>query len=70
MQKEQRWALYVDPRLKSDKTLIEAFIKAPLIGIIIPVGASAGQPELTCASLGKSITGHDQIIDFLNNLGR
>lgn len=60
-----RWTLYADPRIASDKRTIELFEFSSLSGSIIPMGASAGDPELVGED-GTTIIGHGPIKDFIN----
>jgi len=63
-----RWLLYADPRIASDKILIQLFNASNLLGQVIPTGASAGGPELICEEDETRIMGHNPVLDFLNSL--
>ena len=64
---ETRCVLYVDPRIDSDQKSIEAFNSSRLSGVIVPIGASAGEPELVCGD--TTIVGNGPIQDYLREIG-
>ena len=62
MPEQDRWVLYVDPRIDVDQRIIDLFNNANLLGTIMPVGASAGA-ELVCGDI--QIQGNEAIENFL-----
>lgn len=67
MDEELRCVLYADPRIDSDRESIEAFTSSRVPGIVIPTGASAGQPELVCGD--TTIVGNGPIQAYLGEIG-
>lgn len=64
---EMACVLYADPRIDSDQRSIEAFNSSRLPGVVVPTGASAGEPELVCGD--KTIVGNGPIQDYLQEMG-
>lgn len=60
---QERCVLYADPRIDSDQKSIKAFNSSGLIGVLVPTGASAGEPELVCGD--KRIIGNEPIQGYL-----
>ncbi len=63
---EERCVLYADPRIDSDQQSIEAFNSSSLPGLVVPTGATAGQPELVCGD--TTIVGNGPIQDYLREI--
>ncbi|HZE70073.1 MAG TPA: hypothetical protein VE135_11185 [Pyrinomonadaceae bacterium] len=62
-ERDVRCVLYADPRIDSDQKSIRAFNSSGLIGVMVPTGASAGEPELVCGD--RTIIGNEPIQNYL-----